>query len=246
MIEYVWNHIPVIGNPGGTTLSRTAILEGTTRKYDLTVLRAFGTKCYYLLTLQKKGGLKMALHEKGRLGIILGIEGNMPAYRVMDAETRTVRRIPFAQAVSHEGHYPLSDRSTWTAEEHELPESYVDADEVGIMPIRLFRRPEPTAPAPAASGMPKPSPPPIAAAPTAPVSAPTATSTPASTSVPATIAPLASSVPMTESTRVSLRNMDRPVYYPPAQRYRTRANMAEEYEGDEVDEVTPSSVPSNL
>lgn len=117
MIEYVWNHIPVIGNPGGTTLSRTAILEGTTRMYDLTVLRAFGTKCYYLLTLQKKGGLKMALHEKGRLGIILGIEGNMPAYRVMDAETRTVRRIPFAQAVSHEGHYPLSDRSTWTAEE---------------------------------------------------------------------------------------------------------------------------------
>jgi len=45
---------------------------------------------------------------------------------------------------------------------------------------------------------------------------------------------------VTQSTRMPLRNMDRPVYYPPAQRYRARTNMAEEYEGDEVDEVTPS------
>ena len=104
MVEYVWNHIPVMKMKDGSMLSRTAILEGHKRLYKLDNLRAFGTKCHYMMTVQKKGGLKLALHEKARLGAIIGIEDNMPAYRVLDMDSKGIHRIPFAQLVSHEGH----------------------------------------------------------------------------------------------------------------------------------------------
>ena len=66
----------------GDYLSRTSLLEGHTRKYDLSHLRAFGTSCYYMLTVVKKGGKKDAMGPKARHGVIIGIEDNMPAYRV--------------------------------------------------------------------------------------------------------------------------------------------------------------------
>jgi len=100
MVAYVWNHIPVMKTHSGELLSRVSLLEGHTRRFSLDVLRAFGTKCHYMLTLQKKGGLKLALHEKARLGAILCIEDGMAAYRVLDMETREARRIPFAQVVT--------------------------------------------------------------------------------------------------------------------------------------------------
>jgi len=122
--------------------------KGTRGSNDLSVLRAFGTKCHYLLTLQKKGGKKMALHEKGRLGVILGIEGNMPAYRIMDLETRDMKRIPFAQTVSHEGHYPLGDKYADVSADGQ--ESYLDEDAVDLVPWNLFRARPATSSTPAA------------------------------------------------------------------------------------------------
>ena len=107
MVEYVWNHIDVIPDTQGLLWSRTSTLEGHHRRYDLSILRAFGTKCHFLLTAQKKGGRKLAVDAKGRLGIIFGIEDAMPAYRVLDVQMRKVRCIPFAQLISHEGHYPF-------------------------------------------------------------------------------------------------------------------------------------------
>jgi len=62
MVAYVWNHIPVMKTHSGELLSRVSLLEGHTRRFSLDVLRAFGTKCHYMLTLQKKGGLKLVLH----------------------------------------------------------------------------------------------------------------------------------------------------------------------------------------
>ena len=102
----------------------------------------------------------MAFHEKGRLGVIMGIEGNMPAYRVMDRETRELHRIPFAQTVSHEGHFPLGDKADGS---DEGPVAYLDEDAIDLVPWRLFRtRPTVSAPTPAPKVMapvPLPAPP---------------------------------------------------------------------------------------
>ena len=124
MVTFVLNNLAVIPtSTRGVCLSRTAILEGHERKYDLAILRAFGTKCYWMLTLEKKGG---AMFPKARLGVIVGIEDNMPAYRVYDFEKRgTIRRIPFSQVVTHEGHFPFKDRSKWTEEDKALPTSFI-------------------------------------------------------------------------------------------------------------------------
>lgn len=230
MLEYVWNHIPVLpGGADGGYLSRTSLLEGTRRIYDLSVCRAFGTKCHYLLTLQKKGGKKMAFHEKGRLGVIMGIEGNMPAYRVMDLETRELHRIPFAQTVSHEGHFPLGDKADGS---DEGPMAYLDEDAIDLVPWRLFHtRPTASAPTPAPKvTAPIPATPP-SSAPTPPAPATIATpATPAPAAMPTT--PALSSA--TAGTRMSLRGGDKPNYNPPAQKYRTRVNVAEEAEAPDV------------
>ena len=73
---------------------------------------------------------------KAKIGVIMGIEDNMPAYRVYDPEIKTIRKIPFVQTVTHEGHFPFRDNSLWSTEEKEMPESFVptldahaDADE---------------------------------------------------------------------------------------------------------------------
>ena len=122
-VEYVWNKIPVMPHDGGTPayLSRTALMENTQREYDLSIMRAFGTKCHFLLTVQKKKGKKLAVEAKGQLGAIIGIEDNMPAYRVYEFESDKVRKIPFVQLVTHEGHYPFRDAKLWRDEDKELP-----------------------------------------------------------------------------------------------------------------------------
>jgi hypothetical protein len=79
-----------------------------------------------MLTVEKKGGKKKAMFPKARLGAIVGIEDNMPAYRVYDFEQGgVIRKIPFAQVVTHEGHFPFRDGAKWTAEEKELPISFI-------------------------------------------------------------------------------------------------------------------------
>ena len=209
MIEYVWNHLAVIQVADGTYLSRTSILEGHQRQYDLNVLRAFGTKCHFLLTPQKKGGLKLALEAKGRLGIILGIEDNMPAYRVYDLSKRRVARIPFAQLISHEGHFPFRDRSLWSDEDKEalpfmlLPEE-ARTDEVqteAIEEVTLTVEPSLAAPKvrPATRS--------------APASAPAASAVPTASTVPtASVAPPLSVPPPAATSRTSshlLKEMQR-------------------------------------
>jgi len=134
MVEYVWNRIPVLPNPKdpSTKISRLALHEGHERSYDMSIFRAFGTKCHFLLTLQKKGGLKMAVQTKGRLGAIIGVEDNMPAYRVLEIPARAVRVIPFVQLVSHEGHYPFRDTKVWKDEEKALPISFMPSREAEL------------------------------------------------------------------------------------------------------------------
>lgn len=79
-----------------------------------------------MLTLQKKGGHKDAVGPKAKLGVIMGIQDGMPAYRVLSFENREkLMKIPFAQVVSHEGHYPFRDYNQWTEEEKLLPESFI-------------------------------------------------------------------------------------------------------------------------
>ena len=130
MVAHAWNHIAVMPNPTipGSFLSRTSILEGHSRKYDLATFRAFGTKCHYMLTIQKKGGKKEAVGPKAKPGVLLGIEDNMPAYRILDLEQRgAIKRIPFSQLVTHEGHFPFRDYVNWTELERDLPESFMPA-----------------------------------------------------------------------------------------------------------------------
>lgn len=104
----------------------------------------------------------MALHEKGRLGIILSIEDNMPAYRIMDMETKVLRRIPFAQ-VTHEGHYPMRDAEAWT--EKSMTESFLDEEDDLVLPLSMMHisrpkvaamPPQPSAPGAAEGIIPEP------------------------------------------------------------------------------------------
>ena len=95
----------------------------------------FGTKCFFMLTVEKKGGKKDAVGPKAQLGAVLGIEDNMAAYRVFDFNPHgKMRKIPFAQIVTHEGHYPFRNWSRWTAEEKELPDSFVPSFEARCNP----------------------------------------------------------------------------------------------------------------
>ena len=84
-----------------------------------------------MLTDDKKKGLKLAMGPtKARLGVIIGIEDNMPAYRVYDFEHRgQALKIPFAQTITHEGHYPFRDFSKWSEEEKNLPECFIPSIE---------------------------------------------------------------------------------------------------------------------
>ena len=46
----------------------------------------------------------------------------MPAYRIYDlTQQGMIRKIPFSQTVTHEGHFPFRRRSTWTQEDLTLP-----------------------------------------------------------------------------------------------------------------------------
>ncbi len=123
MVVHVWNNLAVCPHENGAgNISRTAILEGHTRAYDLSVLRAFGTECYWMLTVQKKRGRKSAMFPKANAGVIVGIEDNMPAYRVYDLNQEgIIRKIPFSQTVTHEGHYPFRQKATWARQEEDLP-----------------------------------------------------------------------------------------------------------------------------
>lgn len=71
----------------------------------------------------------MAVEAKGQLGILLGIEDNMAAYRVLDVELRKVRLIPFTQLITHEGHYPFRSYHIWTADERAMPASFTPTPE---------------------------------------------------------------------------------------------------------------------
>ena len=112
LVAHVWNTIAVMDTDKGK-LSRRSILENTDRKYDLSDLRAFGTKCHWMRTVAKKGGRKRAMHPKAFPGVILGIEHDMPAYRVLDLsdEKKGAMQVPFAQVITHEGVFPFKHKN---------------------------------------------------------------------------------------------------------------------------------------
>ena len=142
MVTYVWNNLSICPSHTvpGAMVSRTNLLEGHDRRFDLSILRAFGTKCFFMLTLEKKGGRKLAMGPKAQLGAIIGIEDNMPAYRVYDFNPRgKVRRIPRSQISTVELQFPFRDGSTWTQEEKELPESFIPNMEAKLNPDEFKR-----------------------------------------------------------------------------------------------------------
>jgi hypothetical protein len=96
MVIHVWNNLATCPGPTTSLLSHTNLLEGHTRQYDLSILRAFGTKCFFMLTIEKKGGKKLAMGPKAQFGAIIGIEDNMAAYRVFDFNPRGKIRNSYA------------------------------------------------------------------------------------------------------------------------------------------------------
>ena len=56
-----------------------------------------------------------------------------------DFETGKVRRIPFVQLVTHEGHYPFRDANMWRDEDRELPISFLPTEEACEFPDELHR-----------------------------------------------------------------------------------------------------------
>ena len=139
MVTFVWNNLSICP-VAGETVSRTNLLEGNSRRYDISLLRAFGTKCFFMLTVEKKGGKQLAMGPKAQLGAIIGIEDNMPAYRIFDSNPRgKVRKIPMAQVITHELHYFFKDGANWTAEEKTLPTSFIPNLEARANPDELRR-----------------------------------------------------------------------------------------------------------
>jgi len=78
-----------------------------------------------MLTLQKKGGKKSAMYPKANPGVLVGIEDIMPAYRVYDLQQGTIKKIPFAQVITHEGHFPFRSRANTSSEKKELPLRFI-------------------------------------------------------------------------------------------------------------------------
>ena len=102
MVTFVWNNITTCVDPykPHSHLSRVNLLEGHKRQYDLSNLRAFGTKCFSCSLWRRKVARKWLWVRKHSLGLLL-------ASKIICQPTVCLI-FPIVPIVTHEGHYPFS------------------------------------------------------------------------------------------------------------------------------------------
>ena len=89
-------------NPG-EFLSRTNLLVGNKRPYNLERLITFGTATTCYVPLEKRQGGKGPAQRRSFKGILLGYMETMPAYRIWNLEAKKIVSVSFNFTICHEG-----------------------------------------------------------------------------------------------------------------------------------------------
>ena len=112
------NVLPTVSDPEkkGVFISRKNLLEGNRRPFNLDHLMAFGTATTCYVPLDRRQGGKEPAQKRSFKGAILGYAENMPAYRVWDFETKSIRSVSYNFTICHERFYPFRDRKNWPPE----------------------------------------------------------------------------------------------------------------------------------
>jgi hypothetical protein len=77
---------------------------------------AFGTMATCYVPVERRKGGKHPAQRRSFKGAILGYVDGMPAYRVWDFESKTIRSASFNFTICHEGYYPFRDQNNWPSE----------------------------------------------------------------------------------------------------------------------------------
>jgi len=109
---YTMNMLPTVEDPDkpGSYCSRKNLLQGNRCPANLEKLMAFGTAATCFIPPERREGGKDPSQRKSFRGAIIGYEANMPAYRVWNFETRTIKVVSYNFTICHEGYYPFKDK----------------------------------------------------------------------------------------------------------------------------------------
>jgi transposase InsO family protein len=115
---FTMNVMPTIPDEkkAGNFISRQNLLLGVNRPFNLDHLMAFGTQTTCYVPVERRKGGKHPAQRRSFKGAILGYVDGMPAYRVWDFESKTIRSVSFNFTICHEGYYPFKDPSNWPPE----------------------------------------------------------------------------------------------------------------------------------
>ena len=123
---FTMNVLPTVEDPDkpGGYCSRKNLLQGNRCPADLEKLMAFGTQATCYIPVEARKGGKHPAQRKSFHGAIVGYEENMPAYRVWNFETGTIKVVSYNFTICHEGYYPWKDKKNWTADQMCDPEFF--------------------------------------------------------------------------------------------------------------------------
>jgi hypothetical protein len=115
---YTMNMLPTVEDPDkpGSYCSRKNLLQGNRCPADLEKFMAFGTQATCFVPVDARSGGKHPGQRKSFHGAILGYEENMPAYRVWNFETRSIKVVSYNFTICHEGYFPFKDKKNWPAD----------------------------------------------------------------------------------------------------------------------------------
>ena len=120
------NNLPTEEDPDepGKFLSRTNLLVGQKRPFNLERLMAFGTATTCYVPIEKRREGKGPAQRRSFRGVVLGYVENMPAYRIWNIDTEKIVSVSFNFTISHEGYYPFRDKEKWPPQFKEDPENF--------------------------------------------------------------------------------------------------------------------------
>ena len=105
------NVLPTVPDPDnpGKFISRQNLLMGLKRPFNLDHLMAFGTTTTCYVPEERRRGGKHPAQRRSFKGALLGYVENMPAYRIWDFESRTIRSVSYNFTICHEGYYAFKE-----------------------------------------------------------------------------------------------------------------------------------------
>ena len=94
----------------GSYCSRKNLLQGNRHPFPLERLMAFGTAATCYVPKERRDDGKSPSQRRSFHGVIMGYEDGMPAYRIYDLETHTIKKVSYNFTICHEGFYPFKDK----------------------------------------------------------------------------------------------------------------------------------------